>query len=222
MLPKLIIHNSISLDCSITGFEADLELHYGILSSYRPDAMLVGSNTAKTGIELFCEEIPPEEESDFVKPEIQSEDPRAFWLLADSRGALKGLLHIFRRSEYCKDVIVLVSKKTPAAYLKYLKKRNYDFIRAGEAHVDYREALETANERYGFRLVVSDSGSKLNSILLEHDLAEEISLLVSPVLVGKAGENLFGSLEKSGIGLELVKNERMEGNYLHLLYRVLK
>ena len=222
MLPKLIIHNSISLDCSITGFEANLELHYGILRSYGPDAMLVGSNTAKTGIELFCEEIPPEEESDFLKPEILPGDPRAFWLLADSRGTLKGLLHILRRSEYCKDVIVLVSEKTPAAYLDYLKERDYDTIRAGEAHVDYREALETANGRYGFKIVVSDSGSTLNSILLEQGLAEEISLLVSPVLVGKTGENLFGKLEKSGIELELVKNERMEGNYLNLLYRVLK
>ncbi len=222
MLPKLIIHNSISLDCSISGFEANLELHYGILRSYSPDAMLVGSNTAKTGIELFCEEIPPEEEPDFVKPEIRPGDPRAFWLLADSRGTLKGLLHILRRSEYCKDVIVLVSEKTPAAYLDYLKERNYDTIRTGEAHVDYREALEIANELYGFKLVVSDSGSTLNSILLEQGLAEEISLLLSPVLVGKASLNLFGKLEKSGIGLELVKNERMEGNYLHLLYRVLK
>ncbi len=37
MLPKLIIHNSISLDCSIRGFETNLkpnlELHYGILKS---------------------------------------------------------------------------------------------------------------------------------------------------------------------------------------------
>lgn len=222
MLPKLIIHSSISLDCSITGFEANLELHYGILSSYSPDAMLVGSNTAKTGIELFCEEIPPEEESDFVKPEIQPGDPRAFWLLADSRGTLKGLLHILRRSEYCKDVIVLVSEKTPSAYLDYLKERNYDTIRAGEAYVDYRRALEMANENYCFKLVVSDSGSTLNSILLEQDLVEEISLLLSPVLVGKAGKSLFENLEKSGIKLELVKNERMEGNYLHLLYRVLK
>jgi 2,5-diamino-6-(ribosylamino)-4(3H)-pyrimidinone 5'-phosphate reductase len=33
--------------------------------------MLVGSNTAKTGIEIFCEEIPSEEESDFVKGEAE-------------------------------------------------------------------------------------------------------------------------------------------------------
>jgi len=48
MLPKVVIHNTISLDGSTTGFDANLEVHYGILGSYEPDAMIVGSNTAKT------------------------------------------------------------------------------------------------------------------------------------------------------------------------------
>ena len=32
-------------------------------------------------------------------------------MIADSRGVLEGLMHVFRRSEYAKDVIVLVSEK---------------------------------------------------------------------------------------------------------------
>ena len=222
MLPKLIIHNSISIDGSTTGFEANVIIHYKILSSYQPDAMIVGSNTAKTGTQFFCDKIPPEEESDFRKPEIQSDDPRAYWLIADSRGALEGLLHVFRRSEYCKDVIVLVSEKTPGAYINYLKERNYDFIRAGADRVNIRQALEIANERYGFGLVVSDSGGLLNGILLEHGLVEEISLILNPEIAGKNGTNLFRSLEKSGIQLELTKDEIVEKKYVHLVYRVSK
>ncbi len=38
MLPRLVIHNSISLDGSTTGFDANLDVHYGILGSYEPDA----------------------------------------------------------------------------------------------------------------------------------------------------------------------------------------
>lgn len=111
MLPRLVIHNSISIDGSTTGFNANLEVHYGILGSYEPDAMIVGSNTAKTGTQFFCDKIPPEEESDFKKPDIRPEDTRAYWMIADSRGILEGLMHVFRRSEYSKDVIVLVSEK---------------------------------------------------------------------------------------------------------------
>ncbi|WP_292380407.1 RibD family protein [Methanosarcina sp. UBA289] len=222
MIPKVVIHNSISLDGSTTGFEANIEVHYKILSSYQPDAMIVGSNTAKTGTQFFCEKIPPEEESDFKKPEIQPDDPRAYWLIADSRGILEGLMHVFRRSEFSKDVIVLVSEKTPEAYINYLKERNYDFIQTGADRVNIRQALEIANEKYGFELVVSDSGGILNSILLEQDLVEEISLILTPEIVGKNGTNLFRNLEKSGIQLGLLKNEIVEKKYVRLVYRVLK
>lgn len=222
MIPKLIIHNSISLDGSTTGFEANLEVHYKILSSYQPDAMIVGSNTARTGTQFFCEKIPPEEELDFKKPEIQPDDPRAYWLIADSKGILEGLMHVFRRSEYSKDVIVLVSEKTPEPYIDYLKERNYEFIRTGADRVNVRHALEIANERYGFKLVVSDSGGVLNSILLEQELVEEISLILTPEITGKMGTNLFRNLEKSGIRLELLKDEIVEKKYVHLVYRILK
>jgi 2,5-diamino-6-(ribosylamino)-4(3H)-pyrimidinone 5'-phosphate reductase len=222
MLPKLIIHNSISLDGSTTGFEANLDIHYKILTSYKPDAMIVGSNTAKTGTQFFCEKIPPEEESDFKKPEIQADDPRAYWLIADSRGVLEGLLHVFRRSEYSKDVIVLVSEKTPEPYIDYLKERNYEFIRTGADRVNVRHALEIASEKYGFKLVVSDSGGGLNSALLEQGLAEEISLILTPEIAGKDGTNLFRDLKKSGIQLELLRDEVVEKKYVHLVYRVLK
>lgn len=222
MLPKVIIHNSISIDGSTTGFDANLIVHYKILSSYQPDAMIVGSNTAKTGTEFFCDRIPTEEESDFQKPEVQSDDPRAYWLIADSRGALEGLLHVFRRSEYCKDVIVLVSERTPERYINYLKERNYDFIRAGADRVDIRQALEIANERYGFKLIVSDSGGVLNGILLEHGLVEEISLILNPEIAGKNGTGLFRKFEKSGVRLELLRDEVVEKKYVHLVYRVLK
>jgi len=166
--------------------------------------------------------MPPEEESDFKKPEILPGDTRAYWMIADSRGILEGLMHVFRRSEYSKDVIVLVSDKTPEPYINYLKERNYDFIRAGPDRVDVRKALEIANERYGFKLVVSDSGGILNSILLEQGLVEEISLVLTPEIVGKNGTNLFRGIEKSGIQLELIRNEIVEKKYVHLVYRVLK
>lgn len=222
MLPRLVIHNSISLDGSTTGFDANLDVHYGILSSYEPDAMIVGSNTAKVGTQFFCEKIPPEDKEDFKKPDIHPDDTRAYWMIADSRGTLEGLMHVFRRSEYSKDIIVLVSEKTPESYINYLKERDYDFIRAGVERVDVRQGLEIAGERYGFKLVVSDSGGILNSILLEQGLVDEISLVLTPEIVGKSGTNLFRGIEKSGIQLELSRNEIVEKKYVHLVYRVLK
>lgn len=118
--------------------------------------------------------------------------------------------------------IVLVSEKTPEPYITYLKERNNDFIQAGAGRVDVKQALGIANELYGFKLVVSDSGGILNSILLKQRLVEEISLVFTPEIVGKNGTNLFRGIEKSGVQLELVKHEIVEKKYVHLVYRVLK
>jgi 2,5-diamino-6-(ribosylamino)-4(3H)-pyrimidinone 5'-phosphate reductase len=53
MLPKVVICNSVSVDGSIKDFDVDIALHYEVLGRLGADALLVGSNTAKTGIELF-------------------------------------------------------------------------------------------------------------------------------------------------------------------------
>ena len=53
MLPKIIIHNSISIDGSLTNFDVNMGLHYQIAGNYKPDSHLICSNTAKTGIESY-------------------------------------------------------------------------------------------------------------------------------------------------------------------------
>ncbi len=218
------MHNTISLDGALRDFEINLELHYQIATRYAADVHLIGSQTAKTGIELFTERIPREKKADFVKPEIRPDDERPFWAIVDSQGLLKDLLHVLRRSEYCKEVILLISKKTPKSYLKYLKDRHYDLIVAGEDRVDIKLALEVLYERYYTRTVLTDTGGTLNSILLEEGLVDRISLLISPVLVGRRQNQLFESLKpkKSSIRLKLLKMEIFDEKYVLLVYRVLK
>ena len=224
MLPKIIIHNVISLNGCLTGFEPNLERYYQIAGRYKHDAVLVGSNTAKAGFEIFLEEIPIEKESDFEKPENFVNNQVPLWIIPDSRGILQNLLHILRQSEYCKDVIVLVSKKTPEAYIKYLEKRNYYYIKTGEIHVDFKSVLERLYDDYNIREIRSDSGGTLNSILLEQGLVDEISLLISPVIVGKGKNYLFGGFksEKHKGNLKLIKNEIFDDNSILLVYKIIK
>jgi len=224
MQPKVIMHNTISIDGSIKDFEVDLNLHYQVASEFEADTHLIGSTTAKTGIETYTEEIPQEEKTDFIKPEFEPCDERPFWVIPDSRGVLKNLLHVYRRSGYCKDVIILVSETTQKSYLAYLRKRDYDYVTSGEDHVDYYRAFETLNERYKTKTILVDSGGTLSSILLENDLIDEVSIIISPVLVGEKATNLFRILHQKNdnIRLELLRSKIYSDNYLHLIYRVLK
>ncbi len=186
----------------------------------KADAHLIGSETAKTGIELYTEKVPKEDPSDFIKPILKANETRPYWVISDSKGKLKDLLHIYRRSCYCRDVIVLVTGKTPEDYLNYLKERNYNVITAGDDQVDYHLALDRLTVQFNVRTVLTDSGGGLTSILLKEGLVDEIALLISPVIVGKNGTNLFRSLEHK-VNLELIRSERIKGNNMLMFYRAL-
>jgi 2,5-diamino-6-(ribosylamino)-4(3H)-pyrimidinone 5'-phosphate reductase len=215
-LQKVIVHNSISLDGSLTGFEPNMELHYQIVGSYRPDIYLVGSNTVKVGSTLYGE-IPAEKEDDFRKP---TKNPSlSYWVIPDTKGSLNGLLHFCRRYEYCRDVIVLISKQTPTDYIAYLKERNYDYHVVGETYVDLPKAIDLLSEKYDAQRILADTGKILSNILIEKNLVSEISLLVHPTIVGEKAYNMFGNINKAPT-LHLHKKQIFPKGYVWLVYKI--
>ena len=223
MLPKVIIHNTISLDGALNDFELDIGLHYQIAGRYKADVHLIGSETARTGIEMYTEDVAKEEAADFAKPDIEPDDKRPYWAVIDSRGILMNLLHAFRRSGFCKDVIVFITENTPDSYREYLGKRHYDSFVVGERRVDLGRSLEILAGTYGAKTVLIDAGATLNSILLKNRLIDEISLLVSPILVGKKPLKLFERLALAGEGIKckLISSETFDSDHVLLVYRLI-
>lgn len=214
MKPKVIMHNQVSLDMKVTGFEVDMGTYYGIAARFGVDATIVGSGTVLKAVD----EIPPEEPADFKKPRIDPKDPSGYVVFVDSKGVIRSH-HVFRRFEMIKDVIVLVSKTTKKEYIDYLDEREYDHIEAGEDRVDIGKGLELLQERYGFNSFRVDAGGRLNSHMLNEGLIDEISILLTPELVGKEYEQMFANVERD-IKLELKNVQEVEGGLLHLLYVV--
>ena len=217
MLPKTILHNSISLDGSLTNFQVNMELHYQIAGSFKPNAHLIGSNTIKSGIELYGS-APPEEEKDFKKPMRDENLP--YWIIIDSKGSLKGLLHEVRRFDFCKDVIVMISKETPGIYIDYLKERNYDFHIIGNEHINLKKALELLYEKYNTKVLLTDCGSILGNLLISYGLVNQISLLIHPIIVGKSSYGIFDNIDKL-VKLKMLKNKVLDDNYIWLLFDIL-
>ena len=179
---------------------------------------IIGSNTVKVGVELYEEGVPAEERKDFEKPERAQSLP--LWVILDTAGALKGLLHTCRRFEYCRDVVVLVSEETPEDYLAHLRERNYAYHVVGKRYVDLKLALELLSEKYKAKTVLADTGRILSNLLLEQGLVSELSLLVHPVIVGKEkAYTMFGNISK-GISLKLLKQEALGKGYVWLVYKV--
>jgi 2,5-diamino-6-(ribosylamino)-4(3H)-pyrimidinone 5'-phosphate reductase len=215
MKPYIILHNSISLDGSLTNFEVNMEIHYQIAGKYKPDAHLIGSNTIKTGIEIFGSS-PPEEKIDFDKPDRSNTLP--YWVIIDTKGILKDLLHEVRRFEFCKDVIILISNETPKEYINYLKERNYDFHVVGSKHIDLKKSLELLNKKYYVKTILTDTGKVLGNLLINQGFIDEISLIIHPVIVGNNSYSIFSSIYRI-TNLKLIKYEILDEDYIWLNYK---
>jgi len=219
---KTIMHNSVSLDGSFINFDVDMGLHYQLASRFEADAHLIGSDTIRAGIELYDGNVPSENESDFVKPKRAKGLP--YWVIVDSKGKTKGLLHTCRRFEFCKDVIVLISRKTNAGLIDYLKQRSYDYLVCGDAYVDFIKAYKDLTEKYGIRTIMVDSGPTLNGVLFDKGLIDEISLLVFPVVVGKKSDKLLAHLNtgNQNVSLKLLEHDNLDKGLIWLKYQVLR
>lgn len=203
MMPEVWIHSMVSIDGRITGFTADLGLYYGTAAQGGYDAALIGSGT----VLAINEDVPPEEEADRKGKDGGPEVP--YMVLVDSGGKVR-THHLFRRQEYIREVIVLVTKKTPKGYIRYLEEREIPHLIAGSDRVDMKKAFAMLNERYGISRIRTDAGGTLNSLLLKEGLVDEMSLLVVPQLVGNGHPGLFDTL-----GLDKVRDMKLIEQTIH-------
>jgi 2,5-diamino-6-(ribosylamino)-4(3H)-pyrimidinone 5'-phosphate reductase len=219
-LPRIILHNTISLDGSLKGFEADLNIHYSIASSLKSDAYLVGSQTILDA----TEEIPQETKEETHRPYYDPTDIKPFWVVVDSRSRLKGILHYYRQMEYIKDIIVLISHATPKDYQQYLEERDYPFIKTGDNKVNLKEAFRELKTTYNIETVITDSGPGLNNVLLKQNLVDELSLVVAPYIVAFSEPKIFMGLELDNqqVRLKTLDTQNLGKDHLWLRYKVKK
>jgi len=133
---------------------------------------------------------------------------------------LQGLLHEVRRFDLYKDVVILLSEKTPKNYINYLKERDYDFHIVGKENVYLKKSLELLINNYNIKNLLTDCGRILGNLLINQGFVDEISLLIHPVIVGDKSYNIFNNIDKK-IKLKLLKNEILDEGYIWLAYEII-
>ena len=221
MLPRVILHNAVSMDGRIDWFTPDIGLFYELASRWEEDATLAGSDTI-----LNAPDEAAEDEDVSEPPKKCPDDKRPLLVVPDSQGRVRNL-HVLRKQPYWRDAVALCSRSTPKDYLNYLSQRHIDYIVAGDEHVDLQAALKELNARYGVKTGRVDSGGTLNGGLLRAGLVDEISVLLHPSLVGgTTPRSLFRAPDLTSsegvIQLKLTHMERLAGDIVWLQYKVAK
>ncbi len=161
-----------------------------IKRQFAPQAVLHGSGSLARSSAGPVAGLPPTESfdvlyTDFLPEEVVQRPEHEMWFAAvDSRGRVEWDLP---RDDGTWDVLVLVSRATPPAYLTLLREHRQCYLVAGETRVDLAEALRKLKDRLGVTTVVSRAGGGLNGALLRAGLIDEIHLTVSPHAIGGEG-----------------------------------
>ncbi len=166
----------------------------------------------------------PDREADLAAPPPEKRAGLQRMVVIDSQARLRCWRQM-QQSEWWGEVTALVSRATPTAYLEELTALGIDTIVTGETRVDLRAALEALHERYGINVLRVDSGGTLIGALLRAGLVDELSVILSLVLIGGVSPRSFyvapdlASVE-TVIPLQLAHMEKIEGNFVWLRYTV--
>ncbi len=222
MLPYVILHMGISVDGRIDwGLDSD-NPYYELVEQFEADTDISGSNT------ILKAQIPqdPQKVLGQVYDDWIQKPSRSRLAIVDSQGRIKNWEAI-KKQPWWRGYISLCSAATPQSHLDYLRELDIDTIVTGEQHVNVRRALEELNRQFDTRKVRVDSGGILNGIFLRDGLVDEVSVLISPALVGGISpKTMFVApdleSEKGVIPLTLIHIEKLRDCYVWLRYRVEK
>jgi 2,5-diamino-6-(ribosylamino)-4(3H)-pyrimidinone 5'-phosphate reductase len=218
MLPKVIVHTEVSVDGRMDWLPDDGFLYYRLIGAWDIDAMLSGSGTMAAAYPT------PDREADLAAPPPEKPAGLQRMIVVDSQARLRCWRQM-QQSEWWGDVTALVSKATPTAYVEELTALGIDTIVTGETRVDLRAALEALHERYGIQVLRVDSGGTLIGVLLRAGLVDELSVILSPVLIGgRSPRSFYVAPDLTSLvgtsSLRLTHMENVEGDYVWLRYTV--
>lgn len=218
-MTHVIVHNAVSADGRVAGFDIDVGLHYEIAATFDADIHLAGSDTI---LDAGLAADPPAGTGEAAPPPgDDAEDTGARLVVVDSRGRVR-CWQALRQAPHWRDAMVAIgARATPAEHVDHLATYGVDHIIAGETRVDLAQALGELERRYGARRVLVDSGGTLNAALLRAGLVDEVSLLVHPCIAGADGDlSMVRGGTPAGVPLRLLTMEQRAGGIAWLRYAV--
>jgi len=135
-----------------------------------------------------------------------------------------GKLH-FTKNEIDGDhVVVLLGGDVPDSHLAELAGDGISYIVSTQPQFDLPAMLDTLNRELGIKRLLLEGGAGINGSFLAEGLVDEISLLITPALDGRAASQSFVEFGEEGlagkVALSLKSCETLDHGVIYLRYTV--
>lgn len=117
---------------------------------------------------------------------IQSQSTSSQYLFGvDTKGVLRWGSNTIKLSniESPLHLVIVVTESTPKEYIQYLNDKNILSVLAGEDEIDFKKLFEIMSDKFGVKTLLLEGGGILNGSIMAADLVDEISLLVTPIVL---------------------------------------
>lgn len=160
---------------------------------------------------------------DYVAPHREDR----FYVSIDPAGEIAWQSATYRRTGHDDaHVIEVLTASTPRGYRAYLRDRGISYVLAGKDTLNLPLALEKLRSLFGIERMLVCGGGKTDMSFLAAGVLDELSLVLSPTVSGEPGvASVFDEMTRaaaSSHAFELERMERLPGDGLHLIYKVLR
>ena len=121
-----------------------------------------------------------------------------------------------------KPYLILTSEQVAEEYLEYLDGKNISWIAFGKERVDLHRSVEILSEEFGVKRMGIVGGAVINTAFLKDGLLDEISLLISAGIDGRAKmPSVFDGREMNDplIHLTLTDVKKLDSGAVWLRYK---
>ena len=217
-LPRVVLHNVVSVDGRRDGFTPDLGVFYGLVGRWREDVTLCGADTLLHAPGMADDAPDAPRLGPAADPRT---DARPLLAVVDSRARVRCWGALLAAGMW-RGALALVSRSTPPDGIARLESRGVPLAVAGGERVDLRAALEMLARDHGARTVRVESGGELNAALLRAGLVHEVSLVIHPCLArSQPPLGVYGPGTGPGepaIPLRLEETRALEGGAVWVRY----
>lgn len=210
--PYIILHMVTSIDGKITGNflscsqgETLCEEYYRVNREYKADAFLCGRITMQGS--FTGEELP--DLKPFLNAEEKFEDFIAknhpyYAVAIDPHGKLNwqdSEIHDYDPGYDNAHIIEVLTEDIPKGYISYLKSKNISYIFCGKDKINPNTVCEKLFNLFGIKKLMLEGGGWTDTLFMQNNLIDEISLIVVPVI--ENDKNAVDLFSKKQEGLPL-------------------